>query len=139
MSEVNTKVSNANSTVTALSVTTLVENIDANTHTINVSDSMGFRTGCILKIDDEYICVGEISANSFNSCIRCAGAIKFYTENSMTGEFDLVHSVSYANQNIKPSIYNANLLFHMESTNNGNIFDIVLQSASAGLFVEGKI
>lgn len=66
-----------------------------------------------------------------------AGAINFYVENSNTGEFDLNHCISHANQHLEPSIYNANLPFHMSVTNNGNTDNIIFKSASVGLF-EGK-
>jgi len=65
------------------------------------------------------------------------GAIRFYMENQTTGAFQLVHVISYANQNTVTTIENPTLPFCMSSTNTTNNTDISLKTASIGMYNEG--
>lgn len=65
------------------------------------------------------------------------GAISFYIENQITGELDLVHQISYTNQNTETSIENPSLPFCATSINTTNNTDIVIKISSIGMFVEG--
>jgi hypothetical protein len=67
-----------------------------------------------------------------------AGEIKFQIENPETGGFVPVHRVKYANNFVIPSIYNPNLTLSAEVSNDGNISDLELKTASMAGFTEGK-
>ena len=66
------------------------------------------------------------------------GAIKFYIENNVNGQFVLVHQIQYANSNTSPSVSqpSLNLLWKAENTTNNT--NIVVKGASGALFLEGQ-
>lgn len=67
-----------------------------------------------------------------------AGNIRFYIEDQYTGLFQLVHVISYPNQNTVPSLYNPILPLSAWVSNGNTTNDIVLKSASMMGSVEGK-
>jgi hypothetical protein len=67
-----------------------------------------------------------------------AGNIRFYVEDPNTGLFQLVHVISYPNQNIMPNLYNPILPLSAWVSNGTTGNDIVLKSASMMGSVEGK-
>lgn len=67
-----------------------------------------------------------------------AGAIQFFIEDPTTGDFHLVHTLSYANANTRPSIDNPSIPFFLSTENTANTSAMVLSSASAGVFIEGE-
>lgn len=67
------------------------------------------------------------------------GAIKFYIEDSNTGDFVLVHQIKFANNNTTPSVSNPTFRAGWLSANTGNTSSVKVQGSSAGLFVEGAI
>lgn len=66
------------------------------------------------------------------------GMISYFIENSVTGEFQLVHKIEFGNINTDPSLQNPTLPICMFVRNDSNTTDIVLQSSSLAGFVEGK-
>lgn len=67
------------------------------------------------------------------------GAIRYFIENPETGEFQLVHVIKYANTNTTPSLHNPTLPLYAFVENTTNDSNIVLKTASAAGFVEGKV
>jgi len=67
------------------------------------------------------------------------GRISFYIEDPNDGEYNLVHTIDYANSNTRPSINNPTIPFMMLAENTSNTSDIIVRSASCGLFSEGKV
>lgn len=65
------------------------------------------------------------------------GAIKYFIEDSDTGELILVHIDKYSNLNLLPSVFNPTLAMHMHCENTTNNTDMVLKSASFAAFIEG--
>ena len=66
-----------------------------------------------------------------------AGALNFFIEDSNTGAFQIVHNIKYANLFTSPSFFNPTLEGHFESTNTGNLTNLIVSTASFGAFVEG--
>jgi len=67
-----------------------------------------------------------------------AGAIRFFMERPDTGEFILVHTLDWANQNTRPTLDNPTLGFYLAATNVANTSDLTVSSASAAIFIEGR-
>lgn len=67
-----------------------------------------------------------------------AGMINFYVENSLTGDFMLVHSIPYTSLYNVPSIYNPSLPIRYNVINTGNNTDLIIKSASCAGFLEGN-
>jgi len=66
------------------------------------------------------------------------GMITYFIENSVTGNFQVVHKIEFSNINTSPSLQNPTLPICMVATNTSNTTDIVLQSSSMAGFVEGR-
>jgi len=66
------------------------------------------------------------------------GLIRFFIEDPDDGEMHLVHSIEYANANTVPSLDNPSLHLYACAENSSNTSDIVLKTASMGIFVDGK-
>lgn len=66
------------------------------------------------------------------------GAIKVLVENNITNQSEIMHTDSYANQNIVPSTYNPNYRHTMWINNKATTSNLVMKSSSYGYFVEGK-
>ncbi len=67
-----------------------------------------------------------------------AGAIRLFIESDTTGEFILVHTIDYANNNIEPSTHNPNFHHIMWVDNKSTTSNLILKSSSYAYFVEGK-
>lgn len=67
------------------------------------------------------------------------GDIKFYIENAQNGLFELVHVIQYANTSTVPSVGNPVFRVGWGARNTGNTSNIVVEGASASVFVEGAI
>jgi hypothetical protein len=67
-----------------------------------------------------------------------AGAIRFFIEDSATGDFILVHMIKYANKYIEPSVHNPNFHFIMWAANKATASNIIVKSSSFGYFSEGR-
>ena len=67
------------------------------------------------------------------------GGIRFYIENPETAFFELVHVIKYANTSTLPSVSNPIFRVGWGARNTGNTTDIIVQGASAAIFVEGDI
>lgn len=67
-----------------------------------------------------------------------AGAIKLFIESDSTGEFILVHTINYTNNNTQPSTHNPNFLFHIHANNKGTTSNLIIKSSSYAYFVEGR-
>lgn len=65
------------------------------------------------------------------------GAIQFYIENPMTGNFSLVHIIEYANANIITSLLNPTMQLMAQVVNAGNTSNIQLKNPSFSGFIEG--
>lgn len=65
------------------------------------------------------------------------GAIKFFIEDSETGDFVLVHTIQYSNTSISTSVSNPTFRVGWAAQNRGNTTDIVTKGASCGAFIEG--
>jgi hypothetical protein len=66
------------------------------------------------------------------------GQIRFFIEHDTDGEFELVHTIDYANANTTPSILIPTLPLHMMARNAANTSDLVMFSSSMAGFIEGK-
>lgn len=66
------------------------------------------------------------------------GQIRFYVEHDTDGEFELVHTIDYANANTIPSVDNPTLPLCLLVENISNTSDIVIHSSSLAGFVEGE-
>jgi hypothetical protein len=64
------------------------------------------------------------------------GDINFYIENT-TGEYILVHTIEYAGANTQPSLANPSLPMCYYVKNGSTTSDMVMKSASCGIFIEG--
>lgn len=67
------------------------------------------------------------------------GNIKFYVENKGTGNFDLVHTIEYANTYTTPSLSQPSLRFGMYAASIGSTTDLTVQCGSCALFVQGEV
>jgi hypothetical protein len=65
------------------------------------------------------------------------GMIKFFIEEQNTGDFALVHKISYANQNTAPSLSNPTLPLCVSSVNTSNTSNVTVKSGSMAGFTEG--
>jgi hypothetical protein len=66
------------------------------------------------------------------------GAIQFFIENPLTGHFELVHIIQYANTAIIPSFTNPTFRIGGISVNRTNTTNVTVKFASVAGFVEGK-
>ncbi len=66
------------------------------------------------------------------------GQIRFFVEHDTDGEFELVHTIDYANANTDPSILIPTLPLHMMARNSSNTSDLVMFSSSMAGFIEGR-
>lgn len=66
------------------------------------------------------------------------GQIRFFVEHDTDGEFELVHTIDYANANTDPSILIPTLPLHMMVRNTSNTSDLVMFSSSMAGFIEGR-
>ncbi len=67
------------------------------------------------------------------------GGISFFVENSITGKFEEVHRIPYANAAIQTSIRNPTLPIMMEVANTTNDTSLVLASSSSMGFIAGRM
>lgn len=65
------------------------------------------------------------------------GAIRFYVEEPLSGQPQLVHVIQYANANVLPTIFNPSLPLHARAVNSGNNTNLTLRTASMGVYTEG--
>lgn len=66
------------------------------------------------------------------------GAIQLLIEDDSTGQFVVVHTILYANNNTEPSVHNPNFFHTMWVSNKATTSNIILKSASYAFFIEGK-
>jgi len=67
------------------------------------------------------------------------GAIKFFIEDSVSGEFVLVHTIQFANSSTLTSVTNPTFRIGWFVRNIGNTSNITVSGSSAGAFIEGII
>lgn len=67
------------------------------------------------------------------------GDIKFFVEDSDSGDFVLVHTIRYANNNEVPSVTNPTFRIGWLVLNRGNTTSLRIQGSSAAGFVEGSL
>lgn len=67
------------------------------------------------------------------------GAIKFFVEDSASGDFILVHTIKYANKETIPSVTKPAFRIGWIARNLGNTTNLTLSGSSLAGFVEGKI
>jgi hypothetical protein len=67
------------------------------------------------------------------------GKLSFFIEDSGTGDFVMVHSIKYANNNTVPSLRNPSFPIAWRSENTTNNTDITIKGASCVGEVEGKV
>jgi hypothetical protein len=67
------------------------------------------------------------------------GQINFNIENPDNGQFERVHHLEYTNINTIPSLSNASLPVCVHLDNAGTTTDLILTTASCGLYLEGKL
>jgi len=67
------------------------------------------------------------------------GRIIFRTENPNSGKFTNLHVIDYANTATVPHLRSASLPFKIYCFNDTTTSDMIMYSASAGLFTEGRI
>ncbi len=65
------------------------------------------------------------------------GAVRFFIEDQITGEFVQVHVIEYANSSTLPTIFNPTLPLHAKAVNSGNATNVLIQTASMGAAFEG--
>lgn len=65
------------------------------------------------------------------------GAINFFVEDKVTGEFCLVHKIQFANTHTTPSVSNPTFRVGWYVQNMGNASNVSVQGSSAGMFIEG--
>jgi len=83
---------------------------------------MNFNKGNVFEISFQYLGMGMI---------------RFKIENPSTGGYITVHEIVYANENTAPSLSQATLPFTMYTNNGSTTSDLILSSASVGIFNEG--
>lgn len=66
------------------------------------------------------------------------GGISFFIENPVTARFEPVHTIQYANSSTIPSVSNPIFRVGWGVRNKGNTSDIVVEGASAAMFIEGE-
>ena len=67
------------------------------------------------------------------------GGIQFYIENPENAQLELVHVIRYANTSLVPSVSNPIFRVGWAARNTGNTTDMVVQGASAAIFIEGDV
>jgi hypothetical protein len=67
------------------------------------------------------------------------GDIRFYVENNATGDFALVHTIKWANDNTRTSVGNPSMRFGMYAVSTGTTTPVIVKSASVALFVQGDV
>jgi len=67
------------------------------------------------------------------------GVINFFIESQTTGNFILVHQISYPNQNTTTSVLNPSMPLTLSASNTSNTTNIVVKCPSIAAFVEGNI
>ncbi|MCB7127945.1 MAG: hypothetical protein J3T61_00200 [Candidatus Brocadiales bacterium] len=67
------------------------------------------------------------------------GAISFFVESDLTGEFVLVHRINYTNTNTATSLQNPTLPLYVAAKNGATTTDIVVKVGSMAAFTEGPI
>lgn len=67
-----------------------------------------------------------------------AGSIEYFIEDEKTTDFILVHKINYTNNNILPSIQNPTLPLCISVINDTNDTNMIVRSASMGLFLQGQ-
>ncbi len=67
------------------------------------------------------------------------GAIKFFVEDSATGDLLLVHTIQFANSSTIPSVTNPTFRIGWLSRNIGNNTNVTVSGSSAGAFIEGIV
>lgn len=67
------------------------------------------------------------------------GQVDFFIENQDSGNYEIVHSIKYTNQNTVPSIFSPSLPLNAKVLNSGNTSNITLKTASGMIGLEGKI
>lgn len=67
------------------------------------------------------------------------GLISFFVEDPDDGEFHNVHNIEYANAYTRPSVGSPTIPFGVMVTNNTNNTALVVNTASVGMFVDGKV
>lgn len=67
-----------------------------------------------------------------------AGAIIFEIENPLSGKFEVVHRVQYANANTEPSVQVPHMLLDWESQNHGGGISPTIQAFSGCALLEGE-
>ena len=65
------------------------------------------------------------------------GNPSFYVEDSVTGQFILVHSIQYTNNNTATQLSNPNLFFYARNLNSGNTGNLIMYVGSVGIFLSG--
>lgn len=65
------------------------------------------------------------------------GEIRFSIENPITGRYELVHKIQYANTAVVPSVFNPSFPVRIFVENTTNTSDIVLKCPSAAAYIEG--
>lgn len=65
------------------------------------------------------------------------GALYFYVEDSDTGNFVLVHTIKYANNNTTPNLRNPSMFLLWGAVNTSNDTDLIVKGASGMAGVEG--
>ncbi len=68
-----------------------------------------------------------------------AGAIKLLIESDTTGDLIPVHTIDYANSNVEPSVHNPHFKFSLWVNNKATSVNMLVKSASFGLFTEGDV
>ena len=66
------------------------------------------------------------------------GDIKYFVESPETGDFVLVHTIEYANNNTTPSLGNPSLKLGLYAVSLGSTTDLVVRSGSMAGFTQGK-
>ncbi len=67
------------------------------------------------------------------------GAINFYVEDQLSGDFVLVHKIQFSNTSTETSVSNPTFRIGWLVRNTGNTTNITVQGASAAAFVEGLL
>lgn len=67
------------------------------------------------------------------------GGIRFFVENPINAELELVHIIRYANTSLVPSVSNPIFRIGWAVRNKGNTTDIVVQGSSGVAYIEGII
>jgi len=66
------------------------------------------------------------------------GAINYYVESDLTGNFIPVHINAYANKYVTPNVRIPSFPLHFYALNTTNTTNIVMRTASSGGFIEGQ-